>query len=143
MSVSSTFADKTVTFANFDPNKQFASKPLWGMFDGYRFRTFTMRGHAVNAMHQASQSKLYRQGPGGWELVATKDEINKPRSCQNCMASTIVPRRWYNYSTRSYQSHPTDTTNEGKFVFRRAARKMVEPIEMLFVCPPCADVVDN
>lgn len=135
---------KEVTFENFDPNKQFASKPLWGLFDGRKFKTYTQRGHAVNGIHHHYRAKLYEQTATGWELRATKDESNRPEVCQNCGASTYEVRTYYSYAEqRRITPDPSEKFNNGKYVLKRRGRKLVEPVEMLFVCQPCIAVVGS
>ncbi len=136
------WADRSVTFENFDPNKQFARKPMWGVFDGSRFKTYTQRGHAINGAHHHYRVKLYEQTAAGWVLRATKDESKRPDVCQNCGGSTLEAYSYWDYRLQRRVT-PTDRprVNEGKYVFRRQGRKLVEPVQMLFVCKACVPVV--
>ena len=139
------YAAEGMTFENFDPNKQFAHKSIWGVFNGYRFKTYLQRGHALNGMRSHSRAKLYELMPNGWELRAAKNERQKPMRCGNCGGTTMghrVHSRWNASHRRCERITDPNLVNLGEFVFRRRGRRLVEPIELLFVCEACKRVVD-
>lgn len=129
MANSTTWAARNVTFEDFDPNKQFSDKPLYGFFDGYRFRTFAQRGHMLNAVHAATNAKCYIQTPGGWQLIALKSSKLRGDSCDLC--GTGIKASFT--SSYYYPEHKS-------WVFRRdQSGKIAEPLELLHVCKNCGE----
>jgi len=140
MSPATTRVSRGVTFDNFDPNKQFSEQPLWGHFDGYKFKTFTARGHAINAFHASSQSKLYKQGPNGWEEIAVKTHT-RPTTCADCGATTMTHPEHYNYRQQQTVVDTSRTINAGNFEFRRGrGGKIADPLELVFMCKACREM---
>lgn len=138
MSASGNYIPKGVTFETFDPNCLFGDKPLWGVLNCNKFKTYTQRGHALNGFHNAGQGKLYTQTATGWVLLAVKDGHNWPEFCENCGAGTKGPDLYRDGSVRSGR-----VVNTGGYVFRRRGGKVVDPVELLFVCKACKPVVSS
>lgn len=123
---STTYASRNVTFQDFDPNKQFSDKPLYGLFDGHKFKTFAARGPLINAVHAAGQAKAYVQTPAGWSLIALKSDAIRGDACDKC-GDSIKDSFKDAYYTRSRS-----------WVFRRAPNgRIADPLELLHVCKEC------
>ncbi len=126
------WATGDITFDNFDPNKGFAKQPVWGIFDGARFKTYAKRGYAMNGFRHLCQAKLFELTPEGWVLRATKVYTGNaagPDVCGNCGGTTIEIQRSYR-------------RNAGRYRFRRKHGKYVEPLDLVFCCPGCVTVVN-
>lgn len=131
MANSTTYASRNVTFEDFDPNKQFSTKPLYGFFDGHRFRTYAQRGHMLNAVHASANAKCYVQTPTGWQLIAVKSSKLRGDDCDLCNVSIkdSYKNTYYYHENKSW-------------VFRRDPDgKIADPLELLHVCADCSEAL--
>lgn len=128
MANSTSYASRNVTFEDFDPNKQFSDKPLYGFFDGHKFRTYANRGHMLNAVHASPRAKCYVQTPAGWQLIATKTVTTDKDECELCRVN--IKDSYNDYWTWQSKS----------WLFRRDQYgKIADPLELLHVCKDCRD----
>lgn len=90
MAVTASYIQST-DFDSFDPNAMSKADELWALYDGYKFRTFSTRSPAIQALHAATEAKLYFMGRTEWELVVVKKHSPDKR-CDNCGEK---PDGWY------------------------------------------------
>lgn len=126
MPTSTTRVPGTITFADFDPNKQFADTPAYGLYDGSRFRTFMKRPAVLNAVTNAHKAKLYMQRPdGSWQLLTVKDPSNDV--CDAC-----------NRSVKDSYQQPRYYSRYGEWAWLRDPYgKIVQPPELVHLCKTC------
>lgn len=125
---------RSVKFEEFDPNEPSAEQPLWAVFDGYHFKTFSVRGHAMNSFHHKGQAKLYSFVDGRWVEHATKAPYDRrPQDCQTCRAPLLQKA-----SYGGGRPH-----NPGRYIFDRHCGKLATPLTLLFVCPPCHRTIEQ
>ncbi len=114
------------SFEDFDPNRPDETQPVWAIWDGTRFRTFSARGHAVNAFHRAYKAKLYEfdQATVRWEERAVK-RVDFRNLQDNCMAcSTLVTK------STGYEFQRTHD-------FLRRSGKIIIPMQYGVLCDAC------
>lgn len=108
------------------------SVSLWLVYDG-RVKVCERRGPAITRLLHShwrpTESKLFEWVPDeGWKLRAHVDPDRTNDVCDHCGQTTLVP-------------HPYSPgqTDDGKWVFERRRRKIVEPLNLMFLCVPCQD----
>jgi hypothetical protein len=140
VSISSTYHDTSVE--NFDPNKPGTRQPVWGVYDGSRFKTFAQRGHALNRTTSNRCAKLFEYVGGFWVLRVHK-RAAPGQVCDECQGSVMETRRRYDYQTHTYHDVPGEMVNGGKWEWRRQRGKIINPPELVWCCKACADLLRN
>ena len=119
--------------ADFDPNA--ATKPLWGVYDGYKFYTYEHRGHALTRLKMDAPGKIFELTSTGWELRGYR-KLDPQDTCGCCGKVTgpsdalSVRRDW----RTPHRDVPYWAEN---YCALRVNGKVTTPLQYLFACKGC------
>lgn len=112
----------------FNPNND----ALWATYvpDRYsqRFKVHSSRKMALNAFTGQTCAALWEFSGGEWVKRAEKFSEERPQSCSNCGASTMVPNTYYG---------KTQMWNEGGYKFKKNGSRVTDALELMFLCSLC------
>lgn len=119
---------RDVSFEDFDPNNWMQDAPVWAVFDGgaRRFKTYSKRGAALQAVMVCSQAKLYEMSNGAWVLRATKTG-NRLTNCTVCGGPSDAGAQGY------YRN--------AEWLWQKRGGKITNPPELHYACVACKDAV--
>lgn len=141
-------------FLEFDPNA-----PDMQPFATYcqrrqiRFKMHARRAQALQTFSQyANLATIYYWSANErvWEPLATKDRETKGVTCEHCLGSTAVhhpPKAGGGYNFIPFHLrgksldaaiYGKDMYDGGKFAWLRRNKKLIEPLQMLFLCDQCS-----
>ena len=127
-----------VSVADFDPNKPSKGRqPIWGVYDGVRFKTFGSRGPALNKVKVNYAAKLYEFINGVWVERAHKRQ-SPGQVCDNCQGTVMGPNQRYDYQQHVMVEIPGRERNWGTWEWTRERGKITDPPQLLWVCRDCA-----
>ncbi len=120
------------TFEEFDPNKLAPDAPLWGVYDGYRFKTYQGSGPAAQGFRVHTKAKLYSFHDGRWNLITQMLGGRKSR-CDRCGTPIQDDDKVYSYAGGN--SDYVWRKNWGWL--RDGNGGIVKPHQILFACRGC------
>lgn len=139
-------------FLEFDPN-QTNALPFATYVQTRRvpFKTHYNRAVALNAFSISTNlAAFYNWAPltDRWEPVAIKDRESRDARCDYCSSSTAVHKPptskgyfWlsHKHSTGKLDEaiYGTDMYDDGEFRWLRKNKKLIEPLQMLYLCSRC------
>lgn len=129
---------KYIPIADFDPNKVTDEHPLWGIYDGIHFKTFSSRGPAINSFNRNTSAKLFSFENGRWVQQAYMPGGNKGQ-CDVCAKRTEFKID----SLRSHHYSESDYGWSANWMFVKRNGKIVTPLKFVFACKTCVPLVQN
>lgn len=125
----------------FDPNKPNTSP--WATYVVGRRPEFKMHASRSSALGSMAMSgnlcALYEFVDGAWVTVGMKDREGTRCTCNMCLRSTIkhMPHGHYTWNSRRIDAAGTDMYDVGKYDWKRSASKIVNPLQLLYLCQSC------
>lgn len=125
--------------ATFDPNALTENQPIWATYDGYKFKTFTKRGPALNAFSRGYEAKIFH-----WDTATSKwvEDAYKgtPRMrCSCCDKFITDDDRSYTY----YNAQAPAAWRANWQWERDASGNIASPLKLLFACKLCLPMVSR
>jgi hypothetical protein len=119
---------KNVSFEDFDPNKWMTDSPVWAVYDGdgRRFKTYSKRGAALQAVMVCHKAKLYEMVGGAWVLRCIKSGYRLD-NCTVCNSPITPPQGYYGAGA--------------EWLWQKVKGKIVSPPELHYACVSCKDAV--
>jgi hypothetical protein len=124
------YVDKKVE--DFDPNN-ITSDP-WATYCPRRtpaFKLHRQKGHGTSALMQHDGGALYQMRNGLWALVV-RVRSEKPDRCDCCGGPTLR----HVQATKWHRAHTVNDI-KAKYVRDPHSGKLVDPLQVLYVCPNC------
>jgi hypothetical protein len=121
-------AKTTVPVDQYDPNLAPATSRLYGVYDGHAFHVTAVRATAIQKVYARSTCSIWESVGGRWVRRGLKNGWpDQGEPCGHCQRPLQV-------TGRGYYTHCVD----GKWCFTRGQnRKILDPLELLFLCPDC------